>query len=396
MTLHSRLSRAAVDLVLRFETFHAQAQPAAGGGWTIGYGHTRSARPGVRIDRQDGETLLLYDLAAAAEAVEASLFAPVNQRQFDALTAFCFNIGAENFHSSTALARINAGAELQAADEIERWRRAELGAGPQVVDALVRRRVAEKAHFLGLPEGCSKTPRAVLRPLPGPDGEGREAFADGFAASATLDAANSVQARLRELVPEPEPPPFDEDAGSLQAQPTVSPIPPTAPEPVPTPSDAAAHELAAADLEPLGPSIVEAVPLTPNSDARPPLMEAEATEPAPYVAPPPPPPTRDAAVHAANDMIATDQAPPTAAQSIGAGEEPSVAGRPVARALRPRLTSRGVYAILAVLGACLFAVAAVFILSCGTTLCNLVLGVGSVGLMTPGVYGLLGPRPLKG
>ena len=273
MKLHPRLSRAAVELVARFETYHATAQPAAGGGWTVGYGHTRSARQGAYVTRDDARALLLYDLAAAADVVETSLFAPVSQRQFEALSAFCFNIGAENFRRSSALARLNAGAELEAADEIERWRRAELGAGAQVVDALVRRRAAEKAHFLGLPEGFSKSPRAVLRPLPGEDGAGREAdvAAPQPAASATLQAADSVRARLRELVPEPglapdlepEPPPFAPAAVPLHAEPAGLPI----------------ETLAAGGETGL------------PADATAPAPTPELAAPAPYVAPPPPPPS---------------------------------------------------------------------------------------------------------
>ena len=393
MKLHPRLSRAAVELVVRFETFHAVARPAAGGGWTIGYGHTRAAREGARLSREDGEVLLLYDLAAAAEVVEASLFAPVSQRQFEALTAFCFNIGAENFLSSSALARMNAGADLQAADEIECWRRAELGAGAQIVDALVRRRAAEKAHFLGLPEGFSKSPRAVLRPLPGADGQGWETPpppVEAAPASATLNAVNSVQARLRELVPDPGTPPFP------------------APDAPPAPPDTA-KAAQKADLEP-GPS-EGASPKEPAAPA--PAVVQPYAEPAPpakppaspprglaaYVAPPPPPPAPNLAARAANDAAPpADRPPPPSATSetapamkATAAISPPGTQRDAARP--PKLTARQVYSVLAAFGACLFVAAAALILGGRPTLANLVLGVCGVGLMTPGVYGLLGPRP---
>ena len=97
MTLHPRLTRAAVALVKRFETFQPQAEPTPGNGWSIGYGHTRSAREGARISEADAEALLIYDLDVAAKAVERALFAPVSQSQFEALTALCFNLGEPAF-----------------------------------------------------------------------------------------------------------------------------------------------------------------------------------------------------------------------------------------------------------------------------------------------------------
>ena len=59
MKLHPRLSRAAIELVTRFETFQPLARPAAAGGWSVGYGHTRSAREGAHVTRSDAEALLL-------------------------------------------------------------------------------------------------------------------------------------------------------------------------------------------------------------------------------------------------------------------------------------------------------------------------------------------------
>src|ERR1700744_6082201 len=53
MKLNPRLSRPAVELVKRFETFEPIARPAAHGGWIIGYGHTLTAREGAVVSRED-------------------------------------------------------------------------------------------------------------------------------------------------------------------------------------------------------------------------------------------------------------------------------------------------------------------------------------------------------
>ena len=362
MKLHPRLSRATVELVTRFETFQPAARPAAEGGWTIGYGHTRSAREGARVTGADAEALLLYDLDAAAVVVEQALFAPATQRQFETLTAFCFNIGAENFRRSTALARFNAGAELEAADEIERWRRAELGAGAQVVDALVRRRVAEKAHFLGLPEGFSKSPSAVLRPLAAADAV---QSAHAPPTSATLAAANIVQARLRELVPDPEAGPPAEAIGPVGGIATA--IEPEAP-PFPTP------EPAIREPEPDPPPDIEAASAETAS------LEAASLEAANDLAPEPLAPA-----------VPVEPEPPVDDSVLPA--EPTILAAPSPQPTAPprRRDRRTAYALLAGVGVCLVVVAAVLILGGKPGLSNLALGVVGVLLLTPGVYGLLGP-----
>ena len=383
MKLHPRLSRATVELVTRFETFQPLAQRAADGGWTVGYGHTRSAREGAQVSRTDAEALLLYDLSTAAEGVGACLFAPVTQRQFEALTAFAFNIGPENFRRSTALARVNGGAELEAADEIERWRHAELGAGAQVVDALVRRRAAEKAHFLGLPEGFSKSPSAVLRPLAVEGAHEPEPppIEPAPAPSATLSAANTVQARLRELVPEPSPAPL---LHPVEDGPEAPPVE-AEPDALPLAAEAALAEerLPAPDLPPPELIPLETVPSGTNSP-----------EPVPYAPPPPPvdvepapPPANDAASSPAprqGEPLPAPVSPPAPKVDAPSGEP----------AVRRSLSIRALYAALTALGACLLVAATVLILGGKAGFGELGLGVVGVLLMTPGVYGLLGPpRP---
>ncbi len=62
--------------------------------------------------------------------------------------AFAFNVGVDNFRHSSVLRRVNEGALIQAACALEMWRRAEFEGERIVVDALVRRRAAEKTLFL--------------------------------------------------------------------------------------------------------------------------------------------------------------------------------------------------------------------------------------------------------
>jgi GH24 family phage-related lysozyme (muramidase) len=59
-----QISRAAIDLIKRFEGYRAKAARLADGRWTIGYGHTLTAREGAEVSERDAEALLLYDLIA--------------------------------------------------------------------------------------------------------------------------------------------------------------------------------------------------------------------------------------------------------------------------------------------------------------------------------------------
>src|SRR5271165_4679552 len=142
------VSRSAVELIKAFEGFRAKAARLDDGRWTIGYGHTLTAREGAEVTEPDAEALLLYDLIPIAHAVNELIFAPLNQNQFDALVSFVFNIGVRSFRGSPTLRRLNEGRPLEAALAMELWRKADLEGERIVVDALVRRRAAEKALFL--------------------------------------------------------------------------------------------------------------------------------------------------------------------------------------------------------------------------------------------------------
>ena len=158
------VSRSAVDLIKVFEGFRAAAAQLDDGRWTIGYGHTATAREGAVVTEADAEALLLYDLIHASHAVNEYVFTPLTQNQFDALVSFVFNIGVRAFRGSPTLRRLNEGKLLEAALAMELWRKADLDGERIVVDALVRRRAAEKALFLQPTDGWMAAPTPLLQP----------------------------------------------------------------------------------------------------------------------------------------------------------------------------------------------------------------------------------------
>ena len=166
MLSRHRVSRAAIELIKRFEGCRRHAAQLPDGRWTIGYGHTLTAREGAEVSEADAEALLLYDLISVAHLVNENVYAPISQNQFDALCSFAFNIGSDNFRRSQVLKRLNAGAAVQAACAMELWRKADFEGERIVIDALVRRRAAEKTLFLTPPgDAWVPAPSPVLRPV---------------------------------------------------------------------------------------------------------------------------------------------------------------------------------------------------------------------------------------
>ena len=144
-----RTSQTGIDLITRFEGFRERSEPLSGGGHVIGYGHTRHARASQKITEGDALTLLKgHDLPPIEKALAARCLAPLSQNEFDALVAFAFNIGLDNFLDSDVFALVNSGAKLNAAEAMAAWRKARVDGRVIVVDALVRRRAAERALFL--------------------------------------------------------------------------------------------------------------------------------------------------------------------------------------------------------------------------------------------------------
>ncbi|MDP1640658.1 MAG: lysozyme [Phenylobacterium sp.] len=205
-----QISRAAIELIKRFEGYRAKAARLADGHWTIGYGHTLTAREGAEVSERDAEALLLYDLIAVAHLVNEVTYAPLTQNQFDALCCFAFNIGLDNFRRSSVLRRINEGQLLQAACAMELWRMADLEGERSVIDALVRRRAAEKTLFLTPMDGWVPAPSPILRPNVDADIAGIVPRETPLAVRAALDGLSAVAERdpaaatLRPAPPEEE------------------------------------------------------------------------------------------------------------------------------------------------------------------------------------------------
>jgi GH24 family phage-related lysozyme (muramidase) len=142
------ISADGLALIQQFEGFCAEPAQLPGGGWVVGHGHVRIGDPGPAVSRSEAADLLALDLAPVERLVNALVSTQLTQSQFDALVSFAYSIGADAFAGSQVLRRVNNGDFVAAACALDAWRKSQVDGELEVVDALVRRRAAEKALLL--------------------------------------------------------------------------------------------------------------------------------------------------------------------------------------------------------------------------------------------------------
>jgi len=141
-------SNAGLALIQQYEGFRAEPTEMPDGNWVVGYSHVRIGECGDAVSRDEAAQVLALDLAPFERLVNALVTRDLNQAQFDALVSFAFSVGAEAFQQSQVLRRVNAGDFVAAACAMDAWRKSDVAGEIVIVDALVRRRAAEKALFL--------------------------------------------------------------------------------------------------------------------------------------------------------------------------------------------------------------------------------------------------------
>jgi len=139
-----RISDSGLEMLKQFEGLRLKAYQDSAGVWTIGYGHTKTAYPGMVITRSEAERLLRQDLQRFEKGVRDRVSVPLTQNQFDALVSFSFNVGVGAFSKSTLLKRLNQKDYAGAKQEFRRW----VYAGGRRLQGLVNRRNKEANLFL--------------------------------------------------------------------------------------------------------------------------------------------------------------------------------------------------------------------------------------------------------
>lgn len=141
-----KVSDKGLALIKEFEGCKLTAYKDSVGVWTIGYGHTRSARQGMVITQAQADELLTLDVTAHATGVYKALQVKLEQHQLDAVVSLAFNVGVSAVRNSTLMKMINRGDVKLAAAQFDRWNKA----GGKVLAGLTRRRAAERKMYEAL------------------------------------------------------------------------------------------------------------------------------------------------------------------------------------------------------------------------------------------------------
>jgi len=164
MTRTLAISDTGLRLIKAFEGFRPDDRTLVTGVRIVGYGHRLDADDApVHMSRADAEQQLLADLEPIETVVNDEVHTPLSQGQFDALCSLALNIGIETFRKSDIVRALNNGRVLDAANGFDVWRKATVNGKSYVVDALMRRRTAEKSLFLRH-EPAVPAPSAMLQP----------------------------------------------------------------------------------------------------------------------------------------------------------------------------------------------------------------------------------------
>ncbi|MBL8535948.1 MAG: lysozyme [Hyphomonadaceae bacterium] len=192
------ISSAGLTLLRKLEGFRAKPAPTGEGAWVVGYSHRRTGAPGTSVTQAEARALLAGDLAPFEAMVNKLVSRPIGQAQFDALVSFAFSIGVEAFAQSNVLKLLNDGEVDAAAAAMESWRSARVDGALTVVQALARRRAAERAHFLkDVP--IEAAPSALLRAVPdqAPPADARPRRAIGIRLTEILRSEPATAALLQ-------------------------------------------------------------------------------------------------------------------------------------------------------------------------------------------------------
>ena len=181
-----QINQDGLNLIKQWEGLRLEAYLCPAKVWTIGYGHTATAKKGMSISEAEAVNLLRGDLAKFQRCVENAITVPLNDNQFAALVSFCFNVGEGAFRGSTLLKKLNAGNYDAVSSELPRWNKI----GNKVNNGLANRRAAEA----GLWVKGSFVSSNYIEPSAPSDGKAPVVAAYGGIAAAAATAAPAVQA----------------------------------------------------------------------------------------------------------------------------------------------------------------------------------------------------------
>lgn len=139
-----KTSSRGVELIKKWEGVRLKSYQDSVGVWTIGYGHTKTAKPHQEITLKQAHELLEQDIRQHEVYVNRYVKVDITQNQYDSLSSFVFNLGGGALQKSTLLKKLNQGDYKGAGSEFLKWTKA----GGKELKGLVNRRKEESGMFL--------------------------------------------------------------------------------------------------------------------------------------------------------------------------------------------------------------------------------------------------------
>ena len=138
-----------VDAIKSHEGLRLVAYQDSKGVWTIGYGDTGpDVVKGLVITKAEAEERLQRRLVEFEGYVNEYVKVALTQNQFDALVSLVYNIGPENFRTSTLRRKLNSGDYAGAADQFAPWNKIRVKGVLRVENGLTTRRAKERQLFV--------------------------------------------------------------------------------------------------------------------------------------------------------------------------------------------------------------------------------------------------------
>lgn len=140
-----RMSNQGISFLKNREGCKLVSYQDSGGVWTIGYGHTKSARPNMQITYQQAEMLLRQDLTFFENYLNQNVKVKLTQAMFDALCSLIYNTGQGKASPNSAIGRLLAQRQyLAVANTFLQY----VTAKGKRLNGLVTRRQQERQMFL--------------------------------------------------------------------------------------------------------------------------------------------------------------------------------------------------------------------------------------------------------
>lgn len=140
------LSASALVSIALHEGYRGEAYtPVKGDVPTVGFGATEGVKAGDKTTPTRALVRLLADADAHSAGIKQCIKVPLYQYEFDAYSSLAYNIGVDNFCSSTLVVKLNDSDYSGACTQIKRWNRFK----GRPLPGLTKRRMEEYATCMG-------------------------------------------------------------------------------------------------------------------------------------------------------------------------------------------------------------------------------------------------------